>query len=842
MTLHVAAKRSRAAWPLFATCLVMCLVMCLSLAGPSALSAMLKHIEVVTPRIGQRGTTVEVTIQGDCLKDPREVIFYKPGIRAVAIESLPNVTHPTSRAHGGRIEEQLKCRFEIAADCAPGENPFRIRLAHDLTTLATFHVTPFPVIDEDELKPNANDTLATALPVTPNVSVRGRLGSSQFDDIDLYRVPVVAGGRLSVEVDSVRLADIHYGDSEYDVAVRILDESGRQLAANDDNPLHVQDPLVAVKIPADADGGQRDAVAFVEVRRSVFTPGDHSYCVHIGTNARPLVAYPPGGPAGQALAVQLLGDPLGDIAATIAVPQSTGTFDYFGEAPSPVMLRSSGFPNVLEEAAAADTRVAALPAAVNGILDSPGDVDAYRISVGKGDRYRVRVFAAALGSPLDPAFRIRPLDADGKPGAVEVRGDDADPALSDRDIFGTNGLLKESVDPSVIWEPKAAGDYLLEVIDTSGFGSPTGVYRVEIDTPPDSVHTLLASTANDRAECMRTSGLAVPQGNRWTVNVSLPLGQGSRFRGDFELVASGLPAGVRLVSPRVPTGQPLWPVQFVADSTAAPGGAMITLAARAVDPAIHLEGSSQQAIPFINHSGGNAWHTVRLDRFALAVTDAAPFSIELAQPPMPLVRGGELAIPVRLVRRPGFDEPIDFQCVFGPTGVGLPPAATIAPGETTATLQISADPGAPLGAGPLFITATTLGKGEASAYLGAGRIRVSSEIVTLTVAEPFVELASEPASVRRGGRSRYRFAVKQKSPFDGVGTVRLLGLPKGVHTVEPQPTVTKDSTEITFDLEATDEALLGAVKGLTCEVTVKTGGQEIHQRAGNGTLRIDPKL
>ena len=57
MTLHVAAKRSRAAWPLFATCLVMCLVMCLSLAGPSALSAMLKHIEVVTPRIGQRGTT-----------------------------------------------------------------------------------------------------------------------------------------------------------------------------------------------------------------------------------------------------------------------------------------------------------------------------------------------------------------------------------------------------------------------------------------------------------------------------------------------------------------------------------------------------------------------------------------------------------------------------------------------------------------------------------------------------------------------------------------------------------------------------------------------------------------
>jgi len=36
--------------------------------------------------------------------------------------------------------------------------------------------------------------------------------------------------------------------------------------------------------------------------------------------------------------------------------------------------------------------------------------------------------------------------------------------------------------------------------------------------------------------------------------------------------------------------------------------------------------------------------------------------------------------------------------------------------------------------------------------------------------------------------------------------------------------------------------LLGAVNGLECELLVKVADQEIRQRAGKGTLRIDPRL
>jgi len=810
------------------------LLTCLLTPAP-ALAVM--HIEAVSPRIGQRGTTVDVTIQGAFLKGAREIVFYGPGIRGIDIKELPNLQYRVNLAHGNYIEEQISCRFEIAPDCPLGEHPFRIRTATELTTVGTFHVTPFPVIDDSDSQTAGptNDTLKTAQAVTPNVSIRGRIANN-WPDVDIYRVPAKAGQRLSVEVESVWIADRHYADSEYDLAVQILDEEGRELAANDDNPLHVQDPLVTLKLP-------RDGAVFVVVRRAVFDTPPCPYVVHIGTNHRPLAAYPPGGPAGAPLKIRFLGDPLGDYDDTVNIPAQTGTFPYFGDAPLPLLLRSSSFPNVLESESAAETRVDTIPAAVNGIIDRPGDTDAFRLSVKKGDRYRLRAFAATLGSPVDPAIRIRALDAAGKEAAIEIEADDA--LLTDRDIFGTSfrggGGLKDGLDPSVIWQPKADGDYLLEVRDTSGFGSPTGVYRIEIEPAFDSICTLLPGMG-DWTESLRKVGIVVPQGNRCTINIALLQGQGNTFTGEFDLVARGLPAGVRLASPRVPAGLAAlteWPVQFIAEAATPPSSAVITLEAVPTDPSRKVVVGSQQNLPFINHSGGNAWRTVRLDRFVMAVAEPAPFSIDIVPPQIPIVRGGELAIPVKLTRQPGFNDPVDFNCDFTSKGVNPQPEATIPSGETEAVLKLSADANAALGKGPLVVVASfTAPKGDKG---NAGQIRVSSEIVEITVAEPFVELASQPESLRRGEKKRFVWTIQHKSPFEGKATVKLLGLPKGVGVIEPLPVITRESKDLAFEIEATDEALLGAVGSLSCELTVLAAGQEIRQRTGKGTLRIDPR-
>ena len=69
-------------------------VSAVGVAGDALAGSMQKDIERVRPRIAQRGTTVEVMIQGLFLEQPRDLIFHKPGIRAVKVEPLPKLEHP----------------------------------------------------------------------------------------------------------------------------------------------------------------------------------------------------------------------------------------------------------------------------------------------------------------------------------------------------------------------------------------------------------------------------------------------------------------------------------------------------------------------------------------------------------------------------------------------------------------------------------------------------------------------------------------------------------------------------------------------------------------------------
>jgi hypothetical protein len=805
----------------------------------------------VQPRIGQRGTTVEVAIRGSvALNDTKEIIFDGPGIRAVAIGPMTQLSKPDYV--GFPVDHEVKCRFEIAPDCAPGEHRFRVRTATQLSGLATFHVTPFPVVDEVEGK-TGNDTPATAQSVPLEVTIRGSINNSARGDVDLYRVPAKAGERLSVEVDCVRLAHSDAGSSSYstacDLALRVIDAAGRELAANDENPLHVQDPLLSLKLPADIGD-----YVFVEARTSVFDRHKAGYALHLGRFERPLAVYPAGGPPGEKLSVTLLGDPLGDRQTEIRVPNQTGTFQPFNDVPSGLPMRSFAGPNVLEDQAAGETPVPQIPAALNGILSKPGEVDRFRVKVKKGDRLRLRVYAATLGSPLDPFLNIR-KDGETQP---EISGDDASGrGLADRDIFGpsprSGTCMKDTFDPSILWEPKSDGDYLVEIGANGGEG-PTGVYRIEVMPPPDTVFSVLyARDPNTWNEHIGYTGLAVPQGNHWTVNVSLPFGQGTIFKGDMEIVAPGLPPGVTLGNTRISGAEHAarvaasrranWPVEFIAGPDAKPGGAVITLAVRSTDPAKKIETGSMQWIPFLNSYGGDAWRVVKTERFIMAVTDPAPFSIELQAPTAPLVRGGGLAIPVKLTRCAGFDEPIDFACDNAPVGVNYQAAETIAGDRSEAVLQVTADANARLGAGPLSLVAYTRRSNHQWAHRGvAGEIRVSAPIILLNVAEPYLALSSEPASVRRGGRVSYRWTVTPKTAFAGEAEVKLLGLPKGVTVREPLPRITAAAKEVVFQVEATDEALLGPASSLECEIIVHAAGQEIRQRTGKGILRIDPKL
>ncbi|MCE9603495.1 MAG: PPC domain-containing protein [Planctomycetia bacterium] len=822
-------------------------------ASANAASAQRIHqIESVLPRVAQRGTSLDVVIRGVQLVEPREIIFYRPGIRCTAIGPVTEILSDKGLpvkfglAHGGRIDEEIRCRFEIALDAPLGEHPFHLCRATSITMIGSIHVTPFPVVDEMERGLNSNDTREKAIDIVPNVTVRGGIKQQAVPDVDLYRVAVKAGQRIAVEVDVVRITDTRIGASEVDMAVRILDESGVELGAADDSALHTQDPILAVKIP-------RDGFVFIEVKQSTYTPitapafsfGGIQYSLHVGTNRRPLAAYPPGGPIGSHFVVKFLGDPLGEHATAVTMAAEPGTFESFADAPSALPLRASPYPNVLEAVptpaqlqaraklppSARATRVEQLPTALNGIIAEPGELDSFRLSVKKGSRWRVRAFASALGSPLDPVVRLRPIEADGSLGPVELEGDDSTP--QERDIFGhyprSGGGFKDVLDPSLIWAPKADGDYVLEITDTAGGGSPVSVYRVEIEPASDGLACVLF-----------WQGTQAHQGSNQGLSIRVEGMQGNTYAGEIEIVAHGLPEGVKFVCPRIPKGTPLpifeWPMQLVTTAAAPLGSALISLEARAVDGSQTVRSEFQSKAPFIYQVGGDSFHLIQLQQVAFAVNDPAPFSIEVPPPTTALVRNGELAVPVKIRRRNGFTEPITLDFLWLPTGVGKEAALTIPDGQSEAVLKMSAASNAKLGDWALSV--------KASAVLDPKRagVTITSDFVTLTVAESFVELAAQPDSLRRGERKRYVWTVKSKNPFDGSATAKLLGLPKGVTQIGTPPTLTKETAEIAFEIEATDEALLGPIAGVSCEVVLQAGGQEIHQRSGSATLRIDPKL
>ncbi len=781
-------------------------------AGP-----MIHHIEFVTPRAGQRGTTVEVTIEGAFIKQPQEILFYRPGIRCIELKSLPSLPEPRSTIHSGFVQDSVQAKIQIDADCPLGLHPFKLRTATELTTLSTFAVTRFPIVNETQ----------EDQPVPMNSAVLGRMDTKQVGDVDVYRVTGRKGEHLSVEVDSVWLTEKFYAGSEFDLTARILDAGGKELARNDDSALHLQDPVLSTILPAD--GEYR-----VEVKQRIFTSGGNCYYLaHIGSNHRPLAVYPAGGMKGEKLAATLLGDPAGDEAIQITLPAKTGDFAFNDTMPSPLLMRVSEFPNVLESKDADETTVTALPAALNGRIEAANDADTFRVKTKAGDRWRVRVFARSLGTPLDPRLTIRKAGAE----TDDITADDS--ALPDRDLWAMSRQIqrKELMDPAVVWEPKTAGEYLINITDMRSLGDPTSVYRIEVEPVRDEINTFIQARVIDMVECPRLTSIAVPQGGRWTVNVNLIDAPGSRYKGELDIVVQGLPKGVRMIAPRVIAGQRQVPVQFIAEAGTKPQTALISITCKATD-GTPLLSRSQQSFPFLGHSGGHAWHSFVVDDYAFAVTEPAPYQIDVEQPTIPLSQNGELTLPVKITRKPGFDEAIEHQFDWVPPGVEGEPTLTIPAGKNEGTLRLSASTSAVPGKYPLAMTASTTG---GSYYLGAGRTRVSSAFFDITIAQPYIALKSNPTAVRRGEKAQVIWDIEHKKPFEGEATAILLGLPKGV-TVVNTPRLKPSDKQLTFEISATTEALLGQYKELSCEITVTERGQQIRQRMGKAILRVDPAL
>jgi hypothetical protein len=776
-------------------------------------------LEYLLPRGGTVGTTVDVTLRGRYLDDPREIVFYDRDIKAVNIKPV------------GTAAQEVKAQFQIAPNARAGEHVLRLRTATGLTEAMTFWVDRYPTVMETEKKLGDNDTPDKAQSIAPNTTVEGQILPGDKPDLDMYWMRVDQGERISVELEAVRLGTMHFSQGDADLSVRILDDEGKEVAKADDSAIYVQDPILSVIAP-------RTGNYYIEISQQMYErPNQVWYRAHIGNFSRPTAVYPAGGQLGQQLAVKILGDPKGERTEQITLPKTAGPVDFYPGAkgeqpPSPNILRVSAFPNVLKSEGDQPTPVPALPAALNGIYTKAGTVDEFRFTAKKGESWRVQVFARTLGSPMDPKFTIRAA----KGGAAIVAADDA--KLADLGQPSNRGTwhIKDMLDPVAVFKAPADGEYILGISDTRGLAGPQMVYRVEIEPVRDTIYTHI--TSPDAYQIPRVTGMIIPQGSQWTLTLQIAQGLGNSYKGDVEIEAVGLPKGVKMIALRYSKGATRMPVQFIASSDAEQQTALVQLLARPADKNAKLESATRQAIALYNHPGEYPWHYVFLDKFVLAVTKPAPFTLAMDAPAIPLSRSGEMLLKVHVQRQPDFKGPVELQADWMPPGVSGGSAVTVPADKDFGEVKIQANAKAEPGVFQIAINGSTTQGGDG--FSGFGRVRVSTPMTKLEVSEPYLSIDLKRSSVERGKRGEIVGVIKENKSLPGTATVNLLRLPKGVTLVGKAPEIKSGDKEVVFEVQASNDALLGLYKEIACEVVVTDKGQPIHQQTGSGVLRVDP--
>lgn len=747
----------------------------------------------ITPAAGQRGTEMEVTVNGKSLADARSLLFNDPGIEVMGVSEAG--------------KDSFKARLKIAPDARIGEYIFRGITRSGIADARLFYVTPYPLLSEAAEDKNAP---AKPQPVPLGVSIHG---STPGEDQDHFEVDLKKGQRMVAEVVGVRLST----QQQYDPMVQITKADGKTvLAEMDDGAFTRQDPAVGIIAPEDG----KYRVILKDATNSGPTPGN--YVLHLGSHPRPVVAFPGGGRAGTELKVTFLGDVGGPFEQTVKLPDAPDTrLDVNAQkdgltAPQVNFLRVADFDNVIEvepnnDAEKATPSPGPLPLAFNGIIQEPGDIDYFKFSAKKDQAFDFKVFARYLRSQIDAVLGITKADGKG--------------IASNDDSGGPDSYLR--------WKAPEDGDYRLFIHDQLKRGGPLFTYRVEVQP----VRPMLSSYVPEAVEnsSQQRRAVPVPRGNRYATLVRV---KRADVGGEVVLDPQGVPAGVTVAGGNVGKDVDAAPIVFSAQTDAAPVQKTFRLLPKLADAAANAKVVSrvEHRVEITENGNQRSYYGVDEDSLALAVTDELPVTIELAQPKVPVFVDGQLGLKVTAARKagaegkPAYDGQIQIQLLFVPPGIGTPGVVNIGKGETEGTITVSANGKAT----PAKWKTCVIANFDA----GDGQTWISTGLIELEIAPVFLAGAIKRTYVDQGSEGKVTVELDHKVPFDGKAKLKLEGLPSGVTAEDVE--FTKDDKEVTFTIKAAPDVKTGQHKTLIATFTlVKNGEPMVSTIARNGILRVD---
>jgi hypothetical protein len=445
----------------------------------------------------------------------------------------------------------------------------------------------------------------------------------------------------------------------------------------------------------------------------------------------------------------------------------------------------------------------ALPHAINGIISEPGDIDYFKFAAKQGQVWHIECYARRVGSGLDPVINVY----DG----------------AKTHLVGNDDVRKS--DSYIRFQAPADGEYFVRVYDHLMRGQPDFVYRLELTAVEPKLD--LGIQRVDRYSQQRQT-IAVPQGSRFATLVDATR---LDFGGEIELLGDNLPPGIKMVAPPMRSNLNLMPVVFEAEEAAPLGGALIDFRGQCkINETTTVTGSFSNFADFVLGQPNNAvYYGCTVDKLAFAVIEKLPFKLEIVQPKVPLVRDGEMAVKIVAHKDEGFDEAINLQFPFRSPGVGTTYQITMPKGTSEVSYPLNANGGAEIGKWPMVVIGVSSFKGPAW---------TSTQMAELEIAEPFVTAELARVSMDQGESTQLICKLNQLKPFEGEATAEILGFPANIVIDSPKQ-FTKDTTELVFNIQTTDQSPIGKHGGVFCRVTITQNGEPIVSRAGNGLLQIN---
>jgi hypothetical protein len=182
-------------------------------------------------------------------------------------------------------------------------------------------------------------------------------------------------------------------------------------------------------------------------------------------------------------------------------------------------------------------------------------------------------------------------------------------------------------------------------------------------------------------------------------------------------------------------------------------------------------------------------------------------------------------------RKAGFTGPITVRMLFSPPGTSSGSTATIAANANETTLPVSASGGAAIRSWKVAV----LGSADQK-----GNVWVSSQLVNLKIAEPYIAAKFAMASIEQGKGGTVVCTLEHKQKFEGKAKVELRGLPAGVTATPATKEISASDEKVSFEVTTSPKSPPGQHKNLLAQVTIiKDGEPIIHNVGQGGILRVD---